>query len=473
MVEETIPAAGQPAGRKKALAKLLASLMLLGSMVVTLVYNQTISNRAKIGNKLPEWKEVTTLEGKPVKLADFLGKPFVLNLTTTWCISCKREAPVLQAFHERYGDRMSMLAIDIREPVDTVRAYLTDFGITYPFFLDRKSNIPLPYNVRGYPETWFADADGIARKYWEGPIEFEQMQQFYQETTGRPIDSDGVGPVPPGGHAHAVALTPENGGALLVGTHNGLFRGTPAGEGRYQWEPVGQAAKLSGEEVTAVEIPAGARGAVFVATRNLGVLRSRDAGRTWEPANNGLPPRPVNALAASPPGSRLYAWVAGAGLFRSQDGGNTWEPVRGNAPAHLQVTSLALNPRDENHLLLTVGAAVLVSSDGGNLWREVRLKEENFMPQWPGRIDLEPVPFDAAFDPSNPDIVYYATSDGIWKSGDGGFTARWLRESHMRRMSSITASRGADGKTRLAAIAPNGDTYASADGGKSWQLVVR
>lgn len=307
--------------------KLGASVLLLAFLGGSLALSQSIKSKAKVGSPLPAWRGIATLDGKEFAFQQLLGKPFIINITTTWCISCKEEAPVLEAFHERYGDRMRLVAVDVREPADVIRSYVRDFGLTYTMLRDPYGNISSPYNVRGYPETWFADAGGVARAYWEGPLNFEQMQEFYRQTTGAPIDRRGAGPVVPGDDLLALAVTRE--GGLLAGTGLGLFlSGGMTGLGREEaWQRVWAEGAVG---ATA----AGPDGRLLAAAGERGLLLSED-GRNWRPAG-GLVARPVTAAAAA--GRLVYAWANG--LWRSEDGGSTWRQVPASLPP-LPVRSLA------------------------------------------------------------------------------------------------------------------------------------
>lgn len=448
----------------KSWLKTAASLLLLAFLGGALLFNQSIKNKAKVGAPLPAWRGITDLEGKDFPLSNLLGKPFVLNIWTSWCISCKEESAVLEAFHRRYGDRIRMVGVNVREPVDTIRQYMRDFDQTYLILRDQHGNITGPYNVRGYPETWFADASGVARRYWEGPISFEQMQQFYQETTGNPIDGEGVGPVAAGDELLAAALIPR--GSVLVATGRGVFRadGT-AGLGRASaWRPGRGAGPAMALAV------AGDR--LLAAGGEAGILASDDGGVSWQ-AVSGEGPGTVTAVGSA--GVDAVAWGASGGaagsLWRSRDGGRTWSKVGGSLPAS-RVRSLAVRPGKPDHLLAVGDGRLFSSRDGGRSWQEVPVEQLNFMPQWPGRVDLKPAVLGVAYNPVNPDVVYLATEKGVWESERGGAGARWLRGSAMRFFASVQALQVGE-RVAVLAGAPNGDLYLSEDGGRSWRFLSR
>ncbi len=50
-------------------------------------------------------------DGKTVTLADFRGKPVLINLWATWCAPCVREMPTLDALAVRAGDKLQVLVV--------------------------------------------------------------------------------------------------------------------------------------------------------------------------------------------------------------------------------------------------------------------------------------------------------------------------------------------------------------------------
>ena len=50
-------------------------------------------------------------DGQDVALADFEGKPLLLNIWATWCAPCKAEMPTLDALAKLEKDRMAVIAV--------------------------------------------------------------------------------------------------------------------------------------------------------------------------------------------------------------------------------------------------------------------------------------------------------------------------------------------------------------------------
>ncbi len=171
---------------------------------------------------------------------------------------------------------------------------------------------------------------------------------------------------------------------------------------------------------------AAADGTLWAGLQGPGLMRSRDHGETWTRQPRGLgidpqayPPLPL-AFAISPTTPEaIYAVLfveSGAKLARSRDGGDAWSyatvpPSSGRFSNVL----LGVDGRDPDRLVwaATSSESTLVSflwtsADGGASWSEpFRFRERQFL-------------LDLAIDPVDPDTVLALSTDGLWRSHDGG-----------------------------------------------------
>jgi thiol-disulfide isomerase/thioredoxin len=76
---------------------------------------------------LPELT-LSDLDGRPVALTEFAGKPMVVNLWASWCPPCRREMPALGKAQRAARD-MNFVFVNQGEDSATVRAYLTAAGL--------------------------------------------------------------------------------------------------------------------------------------------------------------------------------------------------------------------------------------------------------------------------------------------------------------------------------------------------------
>jgi len=100
---------------------------------------------------------LTDLEGLEVALSDHHGEIVVLTFFTTWCPGCNEEAAILenQIWQVYQEQDVTVIAIDIQEPVGLVQGWVLANQVTYHVWLapdwtvlDPFTSTPaLPYNT--------------------------------------------------------------------------------------------------------------------------------------------------------------------------------------------------------------------------------------------------------------------------------------------------------------------------------------
>ena len=121
---------------------------------------------------------------------------------------------------------------------------------------------------------------------------------------------------------------------------------------------------------------------VYAGTQDSGVLRSTDAGATWEPL--GLEGLTVKSLAVDPQEPQtIYAGTKPALVYISHDGGDSWHESQGfrripgrwwwfspaERPFTAYVHALSVSPEDPGVILAGMEfGAVVRSEDGGGTW---------------------------------------------------------------------------------------------------------
>jgi thiol-disulfide isomerase/thioredoxin len=103
-----------------------------------------------------------TPSGGQTSLADFRGKPVLLNLWATWCVPCVAEMPTLDALSVSLGDSVTVLVLaqDTEEPEKTVDAFFQKAGFKrLQPYLDTKAQLSLSMQ-EGLPVTILYDSTG-------------------------------------------------------------------------------------------------------------------------------------------------------------------------------------------------------------------------------------------------------------------------------------------------------------------------
>ena len=145
-------------GRLPALRKPLQAALITGP-AIWLIGTIALSVRPDTGQELPALG-FASLEGRTVQLAEFKGKPMVVNLWTTWCPPCVREMPVL---HQAQVDQpgVNFVFLNQGESADKVGAWLQARKLSvHNMLMDGNGQTAAAFKQRALPMTLFFDAKG-------------------------------------------------------------------------------------------------------------------------------------------------------------------------------------------------------------------------------------------------------------------------------------------------------------------------
>lgn len=114
---------------------------------------------------------LTTLDGRSLRLSDLRGRRVLVNFWASWCPPCRDEARALEAAWQAHQDQdVLFLGINLWDAENDARAFITQFGVTYPTLLDSQGTAAIEYGVTGIPETFGVTAEGVLTRRWIGPM---------------------------------------------------------------------------------------------------------------------------------------------------------------------------------------------------------------------------------------------------------------------------------------------------------------
>lgn len=166
-----------------------------------------------------------------------------------------------------------------------------------------------------------------------------------------------------GGHVHGLAMAP-GGDDVFIATHNGLYRA--AGDGRAPVQVSAEQQDFMGFTVAAPDrlLASGHPAPGQDLPGALGLIESRDGGRTWQPVSL-LGEADFHVLRAA--GGRVYGFDGISRRFlASADGGRTWQERELPAPMFVD---LAIAPDDPERLVAATQEGLFTSDDAGRSWR--------------------------------------------------------------------------------------------------------
>ena len=152
---------------------LISVLVVVGTIVAFLAIRPdralVIGPHPLLGAAAPDFA-LQDLDGHQVRLADYRGRPVIVNFWASWCVPCRTEFPRLRAARDRYADQgLEILGIVFDDDADSARAYMARAGATWPALIDDGGRIAAAYKVRGPPLSFFVDGGGTVRSISYGP----------------------------------------------------------------------------------------------------------------------------------------------------------------------------------------------------------------------------------------------------------------------------------------------------------------
>lgn len=132
------------------------------------------------GNRAPTFTlALLDEENSAINLSAWQGKPIVLSFWTTWCPYCRKQTPILvDAALATAPENIQFIGINVNEAVATARAYVEKHQIPYPILLDHDGAVTNRYAVRGYPTTYFIDANGLIVTKHVGALNESQLTRY-------------------------------------------------------------------------------------------------------------------------------------------------------------------------------------------------------------------------------------------------------------------------------------------------------
>ena len=120
------------------------------------------------------------LSGKPQSLAQWKGKPLLVNFWATWCGPCVQEMPELSALaNEEAGKRFNVIGLGIDSP-SAMSEFAAKHNIKYPLYVGGMGGTELSRGFGntngGLPFTVLIGADGKVRKTYLGKLKFDELK---------------------------------------------------------------------------------------------------------------------------------------------------------------------------------------------------------------------------------------------------------------------------------------------------------
>lgn len=117
-----------------------------------------------------------SLTGDTIGLDEAAGRWVIVNFWATWCTPCAAEMPYLDALSAEHSDHLLVLAINMREPRDTVDSFVQEYDLSLPILISPDDEILIAYQVTALPLTVAISPEGTVARRFTGPLTPEDFE---------------------------------------------------------------------------------------------------------------------------------------------------------------------------------------------------------------------------------------------------------------------------------------------------------
>ena len=129
-------------------------------------FGNELSGMLRIGEEAPTFN-VTSVDGKPIDLAQYKGNVIIINFWATWCDPCIQEFPNAKKLYTKFKDKgVQFIGVSLDDDIEDLRGFVKQFEVGWPQIFDGKrwqGAIPGLYHIQAIPTMVLLDRESKVR----------------------------------------------------------------------------------------------------------------------------------------------------------------------------------------------------------------------------------------------------------------------------------------------------------------------
>jgi thiol-disulfide isomerase/thioredoxin len=147
----------------------------------------------KLGNRAPavKWFGIDDNQ-QSLSYANLSGAVVVMNFWYAGCPPCRVETPALVDLSKTFAGKAQFVGVDVRDSLDTARAFKRTFGVSYPTILDASTgDVVLAFTgvvtPSAVPTTIVIDRQGRVAGRILGNADKETLKSMISRVVAEPV----------------------------------------------------------------------------------------------------------------------------------------------------------------------------------------------------------------------------------------------------------------------------------------------
>lgn len=145
--------------RLVAIALVVATAAVVAGILAAQGENGAAPPEASAADRVPA-QSFEMFDGSTASLADYAGRPLVVNFWASWCPPCLAEMPDFERVHQQLSGQVAFLGVNTQDTPEQAADLAVQTGVTYDLARDPAGELFQAFGVFGMPSTFFVSADG-------------------------------------------------------------------------------------------------------------------------------------------------------------------------------------------------------------------------------------------------------------------------------------------------------------------------